>query len=107
MNNLLTELPENLTGEVFQTIIENKGVKIERITSLGQVTPAGEWYDQPQNEWVLLLQGRARLAFEDGREQSLQPGDHAWLPAHCRHRVSWTDPDQPTLWLAVHWPRPE
>ncbi|WP_028108865.1 cupin domain-containing protein [Ferrimonas futtsuensis] len=107
MKNLLTDIPEILTAEVFQTIIENKGVKIERITSLGQVTPEGEWYDQAENEWVVLLKGGARLMFEDGREQHLEAGDHAWLPSGCKHRVSWTDPQQPTLWLAVHWPNGE
>ena len=30
------------------------------------------------------------------------PGDWVWLPARCRHRVAWTDPDAPTVWLAVH-----
>jgi len=26
------------------------------------------------------------------------------LPAKCRHRVDWTDPDEPTVWLAVFYP---
>lgn len=85
------------------------GARVERIASLAQVDPPGQWppghwYDQPGDEFVLLLAGAARLGFADGTERSLAPGDWAVIPARCRHRVAWTDPVVETLWLAVHLP---
>ena len=78
------------------------GVKIERIVSHGHATPDNEWYDQTQHEWVLVLQGEAIVAFDDGRSDiHLRPGDYINIPAHCRHRVAWTPPDTHTVWLAV------
>ncbi|USD39792.1 cupin domain-containing protein [Ferrimonas sp. SCSIO 43195] len=103
MQNLLTNLPQNLTNELFETLVDSKSVKIERILSKGQHTPADEWYDQDEHEWVMVVAGAARIVFEDGNEVVMGPGDHLLLPAHRRHRVSWTDPEQTTVWLAVHW----
>jgi len=78
-------------------------VRIERIVSHGHVTPDGEWYDQDQDEWVLVLQGAARLSFEDRPDLALTAGEYVNIPAHVRHRVSWTRPDTPTVWLAVFY----
>jgi cupin 2 domain-containing protein len=72
------------------------------IVSVGHASPEGFWYDQPQNEWVVVLRGAARIQFEDERVE-LRPGDWIHIPAHRRHRVEWTTPDEPTLWLAVHY----
>ena len=104
MNNLFDDVPENLPEEFLQTLVENRQVRIERIVSRGHATPEGEWYDQQDNEWVLLLKGAAGLAFEDGREVSMGPGDWLVIPAHRRHRVAWTDEDGDTVWLAVFYP---
>ncbi|SDJ11611.1 cupin 2 domain-containing protein [Ferrimonas sediminum] len=103
LQNLLTNLPQNLTNELFETLVDAKSVKIERILSKGQQTPAGKWYDQDQHEWVLVVAGGAKIVFEDGSRVVMGPGDHLLLEAHRKHRVSWTDPDQTTVWLAVHW----
>lgn len=102
--DLLSGLPETLTAERFETLLRKPGVRVERILSQGQSTPAGDWYNQTWDEWVLVLQGAARLTVE-GAEQpiSLAPGQAIWLPAHCRHRVDWTPPDQVTVWLALHF----
>jgi len=104
IRNILAELPGDLSQEIFETITESDGVRIERIVSNGQATPQGEWYDQERAEWVLLLAGSAGLLFE-GQEQPqrLAPGDHLLIPAGCRHRVAWTDAAVPTVWLAVHF----
>ena len=89
--------------ELLTTLAERPGVRIERIVSTGQASPPGFWYDQDWGEWVVLLSGAARLRFADEDEpRHLGPGDWVDIPAHCRHRVEWTDPDQPTVWLAVH-----
>lgn len=100
--NLLANLPRNLAEEQLDLLAKTPHVRVERIVSHGHTSPPGFWYDQPQAEFVLLVQGRARLVFEDG-EIELVPGDHVTIPARRRHRVAWTDPDQPTVWLAVHF----
>ena len=102
--NILAELPDARGGEVFETLVERCGVRLERIVSHGQATPDGEWFDQEWDEWVLVLSGRAGLLIEGEAEPHLLgPGDYLDLPARCRHRVAWTDPGGPTVWLAVHW----
>ena len=73
---------------------------LERIISHGQTTPEGEWYDQERDEWVVVLEGEARLQYADGQEAVLRRGDHLFLPHHCKHRVSYTS--SPCIWLAVH-----
>ncbi len=96
------DLPESLPDEeVFNDLIPPKGVKIERIISNGQKTPAGEWYDQDIHEWVVLLQGQAELEYENGQTLRLIAGDHVLIPAHVRHRVVFTSKDPPCIWIAV------
>ena len=101
----LFHLPHPLPDdECFDDLIPDRGVKIERIISTGQTTPEGQWYDQPRDEWVVLLRGRAEIAFEDGRTLALSVGDHVLIPAHQKHRVAHTSADPPCIWLAVHGP---
>lgn len=99
----LFDLPAGTPAdELFETIARGRNVRVERIVSHGHASPAGFWYDQEQAEFVVLLCGGARLEFED-REGSieLRPGDYLTIAAHRRHRVEWTAPDEPTIWLAV------
>lgn len=104
IHNILEKLPTALPAESFETIAESPAVRIERIVSCGQATPEGEWYDQDQDEWVLLLAGAAQLLIEnEPAPRRLSPGDHLLIPTGCRHRVSWTDPATTTVWLAVHF----
>ncbi|MBI1373537.1 MAG: hypothetical protein GC159_12480 [Phycisphaera sp.] len=103
MRNLFDPLPQDLSAEAFETLAATPGVRVERIVSLGHASPDGFWYDQPRREWVVLLRGAARLRFEDEAEaRALSPGDWVDIAAHRRHRVDWTMPDEPTVWLAVH-----
>jgi cupin 2 domain-containing protein len=100
--NLLHDLPNARAAEISEALATRPGLRIERITSLGQASPAGFWYDQDETEWVLLLAGGARLRFADEPEaRPLGPGDWLEIAAHRRHRVEWTDPARPTIWLAV------
>ena len=100
--NLLRDLPDSRAGEVTDALCEAPGLRIERIVSHGQASPPGFWYDQAEAEWVLLLAGAARLRFADEPEEHvLSPGDWLHIAAHRRHRVEWTDPARPTIWLAV------
>ena len=100
--NLLANLPRDLPEELTTVLQKGTQVRIERIVSHGHQSPDGFWYDQPTNEWVLVLQGAARLEFED-RMVEMGPGDFVNIPAHQKHRVAWTSPDEPTIWLAVHY----
>ena len=103
LTNVLAEIPENLSDELIQTLLNTSSVRIERIVSLGHASPEGFWYDQEAYEWVLLLKGAARLRFEGEEPIDLRPGTFINIPAHRRHRVEWTDPHEPTIWLAVHY----
>ncbi len=100
--NLFEDLPGRLPQEVSETLAEAPGVRIERIVSHGQASPDGFWYDQAQNEWVILLKGAAQLRLENELVR-LKPGDYVNIPAHLQHRVDWTAPDETTVWLAVHY----
>ncbi|NLJ28346.1 MAG: DUF1255 family protein [Deltaproteobacteria bacterium] len=104
VKNILSEVPKSLENECFESLIQTREVKIERIISLGHASPEGYWYDQQQNEWVLVIKGRARLRFEGSDTMiSLEAGDYINIPSHRRHRVEWTDPAEETIWLAVHY----
>ncbi len=101
--NFFENLPsEKLPAELFETIQKGKNFKIERIVSMGHVTPEGQWYDQEQDEWVILLRGAARLLIEDEETINLAAGNYLFIPAHQRHCVVWTDPDDVCVWLAVY-----
>jgi cupin 2 domain-containing protein len=106
--NIFANLPQSLSEEAFQEIIQGERFRLERIISFGQSTAAGQWYDQEQHEWVVLLSGAAGLLFE-GEEglRILHPGDFVNIPAHTRHRVEWTDEKQNTVWLALHYSKSE
>lgn len=94
----------HLPAELLETMLETPNFQLERIVSTGHRTAEGEWYDQDDPEWVILLQGSASLRFEGQDELvPLSPGDYINIPAHCRHRVESTDPDRPTVWLAIHY----
>ena len=102
--NILANVPKKLLDEQFTNLLTTPNVRIERIVSTGQSSPPGQWYDQDWAEWVLVLQGSAKVLF-DGEDQPrrLRTGDYLHIPPHVRHRVEWTDPQQPTVWLAVHY----
>jgi cupin 2 domain-containing protein len=102
--NLLRGLPDARATEITDILVARPDLRIERITSFGQASPEGFWYDQAEADWVLLLAGAARLRFEDETQaRALGPGDWLEIAAHRRHRVEWTDPAKPTIWLAVFY----
>ena len=101
--NLFADLPEHLPAELIQTLLDTPAVRIERIVSHGQASPEGFWFDQDQHEWVIVLAGAARLRLEGEETVEMAAGQYVNIPAHRRHRVEWTDPTQPTVWLAIHY----
>ncbi len=102
--NLFANIPEVSLDEDFLNLVSSEHVRIERIVSTGQSTPAEEWLVQNHSEWVIVLQGSARLRIEDeDAARILELGDYVNIPAGCRHRVEWTSTNQPTIWIAVHY----
>jgi cupin 2 domain-containing protein len=100
---LFASVPAHLEQEETTILAELPGARIERIVSTGQASPPGFWYDQDWAEWVVVLTGSAGLSIEGEAEpRTLAPGDWAEIPPRVRHRVEWTDADEPTVWLAVH-----
>ena len=101
--NIFANIPDSLPDEMFQTLFKHDNVHIQRIISKGHCTPPGQWYDQEQDEWVILLQGKARILFENNQQTiALNTGDYLLIAAHTRHRVEWTDHDIESIWLAIH-----
>ena len=103
LDNLFDHLPAPSQDEDITELLSRKGFRIERIVSTGQSTPVDTPYDQDHDEWVLLLRGAAGLWIDGEGERNLHPGDHLLIPARCRHRVTWTATDEPTVWLAIHF----
>jgi cupin 2 domain-containing protein len=105
--NLYAGIVHDALDERFDTLVARDGMLIERIVSTGQASQPGFWYDDAREEWVVLLAGAATLEFEGAAAppRRLLPGDYVHIPAHCRHRVAWTDPTVPTVWLAVYFGR--
>lgn len=102
--NIFDAVPGKAADEIVTELLSHSGVRIERIVSTGQATPVEAPYDQDHDEWVLLLTGAAGLWIEADGEFRLRPGDCVLIPAHRRHRVTWTAADEPTVWLAIHLP---
>jgi len=103
-DNIFSEVPYFMQDEISETLLRAEHFKLERIISSGQATSPGKWFDQNTNEWVILLSGSAGLRFDDEEEGCVMyPGDYVHIPAHKRHRVEWTDPEQKTVWLALHY----
>ncbi len=103
IENIFSKIPKQVPDELFQTLLSNKQIKIERIISKGHSSTVNNWYDQIRDEWIILLEGQARLQFENTASLILlKPGDYLFIPAHNKHRVHWTDPNDTTIWLAIH-----
>ncbi len=101
--NLLTPPPSPAGAETFDPLLQDSGFRLERIFTPAGTDLPGPWYDQPHDEWVLVVQGRAVLEFAGGLRHALSAGDYLHLPAHCIHRVKETDTSEPVVWLALHW----
>lgn len=100
--NIYGAIPASSNKEIFEELLKTNNVTIERIISAGHRSPESGWYDQEKNEWVLVLKGKATLAFEDQSTINLNEGDYINIPSHKKHKVTWTDPDSETIWLAIH-----
>ncbi|GMU96392.1 cupin domain-containing protein [Ignavibacterium album] len=99
--NIFSNIPDIFPNEIIETIFDSKNVRIERIISKGHSSPENFWYNQEENEWVIVLEGKAIIKYEDEYKDTLRKGDYLFIPAHKKHRVDWTSPDELTIWLAV------
>ena len=103
-DNIFDHIPATAAEELIANLISGEHLKVERIVSFGQASPADFWYDQDTREWVMVLRGRAGLEFEgDSEILEMRAGDYVDIPAHKRHRVAWTAAGEPTVWLAIHY----
>ena len=84
-------------GEEFRELVRVQNVVIEEIIS--SALPDSFEYRQPQDEWVVVLEGTARLDV-DGTQLTLAAGDWVLISAGTPHRV--LDTEAGTRWLAVH-----
>ena len=103
MLNIFDDLPDVGAGEVIEKLAEfgQGAVRIERIISGGHASAEDFWYEQDEDEWVMLIRGKARLMFEgEEGELEMKAGDHVEFPAGLRHRVDSVSID--ALWIAVH-----
>ena len=98
--NIFAEIPDELPTELFDQLASGSEFSLKRIVSRGHCS---DWYDQESSEWVILLKGSATIEFEEEKFTPLHPGDYLHIPAHTRHRVSGTDPNQDTIWLALYY----
>ncbi|MFC5411577.1 cupin domain-containing protein [Larkinella bovis] len=102
--NFFSDIPAQLPEELVNELVGRDGIRVERIVSKGHASPDDFWYDQAENEWVMVLKGEARLRIEGRAEPlDLKTGDYINLPAHCKHRVEWTKEGEETIWLAVFY----
>lgn len=99
--NLLFLPPMPQKEELSNLLCTGNGLRVERIVSCGQISPPGFWYDQEEDEWVCVLQGTGELELDTGKKIRLEAGDPFLLPAHCRHRVSFTSREPPCIWLCI------
>jgi cupin 2 domain-containing protein len=104
--NVFANIPQELPEELFETLVSSQQLRIERIVSRQHVTADGDWYDQAWDEWVLVLQGCAEIAYQHQQATiALDKGDYLLIPAHTVHRVLSTSAEEDTVWLAVHFGR--
>lgn len=98
--NIFDIPPLPLKEEQINILAQNENVRIERIISRGQVT---DWYDQNETEFVVLLDGNAKLEFENNNILILNKGDSITIKPHEKHRVSFTSVEPPCIWLCIFY----
>ena len=103
MANIFSNIPSELPSEIFEDIIVTENLRIERIVSKGQTSPDTGWYDQSENEWVIVLSGYGVIEYITGAKISLKRGDYLHIKANEKHRVIETSPDEATVWLAIFY----
>jgi len=99
--NIFDIMPQDFSGEISEIIENTPSLRIERIVSTGQISAEGFWYDQSEHEWILLLQGEAKLEYINGEIIELKIGDYINIPPHKKHRVVFTSSSPQCIWLCI------
>jgi cupin 2 domain-containing protein len=97
--NIFDAAASAASTETFLTLFESDTARIERIVSHSHRSRPGFWYDQAEDEWVIVLRGAAALEFAGGEIVEMTEGDYVMIPRGLRHRVARTS--ETTVWLAV------
>ncbi len=96
-------LPQEGFEQKFQ-IQEGDNWRLELIVSNAAMSQKGFWYDQEENEWILILQGSALLRLRDpDGTLDMSVGDHLLLPSRRLHRIERTNSAPGTIWLSLLW----
>ncbi|GAW96873.1 MULTISPECIES: cupin domain-containing protein [Colwellia] len=103
MANIFSNIPAELANEIFEDILITDKLRIERIVSKGQTSPDTGWYDQSENEWLIVLSGYGVIEYINGDQVTLKQGDYLNIKAHEQHRVIATSSDEATVWLAIFY----
>ena len=101
--NILLDIPNKINEEIFQELAKTKNCKIQRIISRNHKTPKNKWYDQTENEFIIILQGNAEILFKTEKSVIMKEGDYLNIPSHVKHRVEKTSDKEETMWLAIHY----
>ena len=101
MANIFSNIPAELANEIFEDILSTEKLRVERIVSKGQISPENGWYNQDENEWLIVLSGYGVIEYINGNKVSLKQGDYLNIKAHEQHRVIETSADEATVWLAL------
>jgi len=102
--NLFSPVAQADAAETVDVLLARPGLRLERIVSFWPGKPAGFLVRPAGSRVGAVAEGAALLRFADEAEpRRLMPGDFVEIAPHRRHRVDWTDPEQPTLWLAVFY----
>ena len=103
MANIFSNIPSELPNEIFENIIRTEKLRVERIVSKGQISPDTGWYNQRENEWLIVLSGYGVIEYINGAKVTLKQGDYLNINSHNKHRVIETSPDEATVWLAIFY----
>lgn len=102
IKNIYNDIPVNFDKEIFEDILKNDNIRIERIISNGPESNDGNWYNQKENEFVILLKGKAKIIFENF-DVELNEGSYINISANTKHKVEITDENEKCIWLAVFY----
>lgn len=95
----LFDYPQSINDELFEDILNFKNISIKRIISPSEFK--SEEFIQDEDEWVLVLQGSAKLKVED-KVIELKRGDSFFIKSKTPHQVITTSKEPLCIWLAVH-----
>lgn len=73
-----------------------------QIVSFGNTSPTDFWYEQTEDEWVVVLSGEGEIEWVNGEKLKLKQGDSIFIPSYKKHRVSYTSKNPPCIWLAIY-----